>query len=103
MTQYDPVWLDSMYNNRALVPDYATYFDKWIQTSKAVRNSQPCTLDVAYGSASGEKLDVFAGAAKDAPVLCLLRSVWIIQDSLFLFRYWFVVISTFFRIIVERF
>ena len=73
MTQYDPVWLDSMYNNRALVPDYATYFDKWMQDSKAVRGNQPCTLDVAYGSAPGEKLDVFAGAAKDAPVVVFIH------------------------------
>ena len=73
MTQYDPVWLDSMYNNRALVPDYATYFDKWIQTSKAVRNSRPCTLDVAYGSAPGEKLDVFPTAAKNAPLVVFIH------------------------------
>ena len=73
MNHKDPAWLDSMYNNRALVPDYATYFDNWVQSSKAARSSQPCTLDVAYGSAPGEKLDIFAGAAKDAPVLVFIH------------------------------
>ena len=73
MNQKDPTWLDSMYNNRSLVPDYATYFDNWVQTSKAVRSSQSCTLNVAYGSAPGEKLDVFAGAAKDAPVMVFIH------------------------------
>jgi arylformamidase len=73
MNLKDPAWLDSMYNNRNLVPDYATYFDNWVQTSKAVRSSQPCTLDVAYGKAGGEKLDVFAGAAKDAPVVVFIH------------------------------
>lgn len=73
MNLKDPAWLDSMYNNRALVPDYANYFDRWMQDSKAVRSSQLCTLDVAYGNAPGEKLDVFAGAAKDAPVVVFIH------------------------------
>ena len=69
----DPAWLDSMYNNRMLVPDYATYFDKWVQDSKAVRSSQPCTLDVAYGKAGGEKLDVFTTTTKNAPVMVFIH------------------------------
>ena len=69
ITQQDPAWLDSMYNNRALVPDFPAYFERWVQTSKTARSSQPCTLNVAYGSAPGEKLDVFPSAAKDAPVV----------------------------------
>ena len=73
MNLKDSAWLDSMYNNRNLVPDYATYFDKWVQASKAVRSSQPCTVDVAYGSAPGEKLDVFAGADKNAPVVVFIH------------------------------
>ena len=73
MNLKDPSWLDSMYNNRTLVPDYAAYFERWIQNSKAVRSSQPCTLDAAYGKAGGEKLDVFAGAAKDAPVVVFIH------------------------------
>lgn len=73
MTQFDPAWLDSMYNNRRLVPDYAAYFERWIQTSKAVRSSQPCTLDVAYGKSQGEKLDVFPAADRNAPVVVFIH------------------------------
>jgi len=73
MNLKDPAWLDSMYNNRKLVPDYATYFDNWVRASTAARSSQPCTLDVAYGQAPGEKLDVFNGAAKDAPVMVFIH------------------------------
>ncbi len=73
MNLKDPAWLDSMYNNRTLVPDYATYFDNWVQASKAARSNQPCTLDVAYGKAGGEKLDVFPGTAKDAPVVVFIH------------------------------
>ena len=64
-TRPDPAWLDSMYNNRSLVPDYATYFDNWAIASKAARRSQLCALDVAYGKTGGEKLDIFTGAVKD--------------------------------------
>ena len=73
MTLKDPVWLDSMYNNRSLVPDYATYFERWVQTSKAVRSNQPCTLDVSYGSSAGEKLDIFPAHAKNAPVVVFIH------------------------------
>ena len=73
MNLKDPAWLDSMYNNRKLVADYATYFDNWVQASTAARSSQPCTLDVAYGQAPGEKLDVFNGSAKDTPVMVFIH------------------------------
>ena len=73
MKQHDPAWLDSMYNNRMLVPDYASYFDRWGQDSKAVRSNQPCKLDVAYGKAGGEKLDVFTTATKNAPVMVFIH------------------------------
>lgn len=69
----DPTWLDSMYNNRNLVPDYAAYFDRWVQASKAVRTNQPCTLDVAYGKAGGEKLDVFTTSNPNAPVVVFIH------------------------------
>jgi arylformamidase len=69
----DPAWLDSMYNNRMLVPDYAVYFDKWIKASKAARSNQPCSVDVAYGKSVGEKLDIFPGAAKNAPVVVFIH------------------------------
>ena len=73
MNLKDPLWLDSMYNNRNLVPDYASYFDKWMQDSKAVRSSEPCSLDVAYGNAGGEKLDVFPSTTKNAPVVVFIH------------------------------
>ena len=73
MRPKDPAWLDSMYNNRSLVPDYATYFERWIQTSKAVRRNQPCTLDVSYGNSDGEKLDIFPAHAGNAPVVVFIH------------------------------
>ena len=77
MKQYDPQWLDRMYNNRALVPDYATYFERWQSASQGARLGQPCALDVAYGKAEGEKLDVFtthtSSKNQTAPVMVFIH------------------------------
>ncbi len=61
-----PAWLDSMYNNRALVPDHAAYLSRWAQASPQARQGLPCTLDEAYGPGAGEKLDIFPAATKTA-------------------------------------
>ncbi|MFI8614113.1 alpha/beta hydrolase [Acidovorax sp. NPDC077693] len=62
----DPAWLERMYNNRALVPDHMDYLQRWAKTSADVRASQPCVLDVAYGTGVRETLDIFP-AARTAP------------------------------------
>ncbi|CAN7511514.1 alpha/beta hydrolase [Acidovorax sp. LjRoot129] len=62
----DPAWLERMYNNRALVPDHMDYLQRWAEDSARVRASQPCVLDVAYGTGAGESLDIFP-AARTAP------------------------------------
>jgi len=60
--QHDAEWLERMYNNRVRVPDYADYFSRWEQTSRAARQSSPCTLDIPYGERLNETLDVFPAA-----------------------------------------
>jgi len=68
-----------MYNNRARVPDHGDYFARWGKASAAVRASQPCAVDVPYGSGNREKLDVFPAAkgsaevARGAPVLVFIH------------------------------
>ena len=59
MDLHDGEWLDRMYNNRALVPDHAQFFERWKRESEAARRSSECVLDVRYGPAAGETLDVF--------------------------------------------
>jgi arylformamidase len=73
MPSADPAWLDQMYNNRALVPDHAAYFERWASSSLHARRSQRCELNVPYGTAPGEQLDVFPGAAHGAPVLVFIH------------------------------
>ena len=73
---YDPAWLERMYNNRALVPDHMDYLQRWADESARVRASQPCVLDVAYGTGAGETLDIFPSArpaAAGAPVLVFIH------------------------------
>ncbi len=63
-----------MYNNRALVPDYAGYLSRWAQDSATVRSRQPCALDLAYGQDASETLDIFPGdASQPAPVLVFIH------------------------------
>ena len=74
MAKIDPAWLDSMYNNRALVPAHAAYFSRWAEASAQARRSLPCTLDVSYGQSPNEKLDLFPVAtAGAAPVLVFIH------------------------------
>ena len=73
MARYDPEWLDRMYNNRALVPDHARHFARWSTESAAARSRQGCVLNLAYGPTEGERLDVFPGAASNAPVLVFIH------------------------------
>ena len=56
---YSPDWYDRMYNNRALVPDFANHLQQWTRDSQAVRDSQPCLTDISYGSGPSETLDIF--------------------------------------------
>ena len=72
-THWDPAWLDSMYNNRQLVPDYADYFRRWAAGSAAVVRSQPRELDLRYGGGSNEHLDIFPTREPNAPVLFFIH------------------------------
>ena len=73
----DPAWLESQYNNRALVPDHAQYFERWAAASKAARSKLDGLIDVPYGHEDGETLDIFPArsTAGDplAPVLVFIH------------------------------
>jgi arylformamidase len=73
MKHDDPQWLETMYNNRTRVPDYAAHFEKWARDSQRVREQQPCTLDIAYGRSAGQRLDVFPAPAPSAPVVVFIH------------------------------
>jgi arylformamidase len=76
-TTWDGAWLDSMYNNRALVPTYADYFRRWGAASADVLRSQRREVDLRYGGGPNEHLDVFPADQSDsaggAPVLFFIH------------------------------
>ncbi len=73
MSPHDPAWLDRMYNNRALVPAFAQHLARWQADSEQARRTLPCELDLAYGDAPGETLDVFPAERPGAPVAVFIH------------------------------
>ena len=76
----DPNWLDGMYNNRGLVPEFDQHFSRWQRDSAVVRVQQPCKLDIRYGEGDAELLDIFpaqnpadASVAASVPVLVFIH------------------------------
>lgn len=69
----DAAWHDRMYNNRALVPDFADHFAHWTRASVQARESLQPVLDVPYGDGPNETLDVFPAAQKNAPVVIFIH------------------------------
>ena len=65
--RHDPAWLDAQYNNRARVPDHARVLASWAEASALARSSSPAVLDVQYGDAAGETLDIFPATAPKSP------------------------------------
>ena len=73
MSAKKAAWLDSMYNNRALVPDHAAHFSHWAQTSADARHALKCKLDIAYGDGPNETLDIFPASKPHAPVVVFIH------------------------------
>jgi arylformamidase len=73
MTVKDGAWYDSMYNNRALVPEHAAHFAQWAKTSTDARAALKCTLDIAYGNGPNETLDIFPASSPNAPVVVFIH------------------------------
>jgi len=57
---YDRAQLDAQLNLRARVPEHGAHFARWAESSRAVRDTRPGQLDLAYGDSPGERLDLFA-------------------------------------------
>ena len=66
-------WHDRMYNNRALVPDFADHFAHWQNASTTARAQLKSSLDVPYGGGLGETLDIFPAKDANAPVVVFIH------------------------------
>ncbi|MCG3189816.1 MAG: hypothetical protein LKCHEGNO_02317 [Burkholderiaceae bacterium] len=69
----DPAWLEAQYNNRARYPGHVQILARWAESSRLARERLKSVLDVRYGDAPGETLDVFPAAQPGAPVLVFIH------------------------------
>ena len=70
----DAAYLDDQYNNRLRVPDFVDrHVLPWQAASAQVQRDASCVLDVAYGSAGSDKLDIFPAGGSRQPVLVFLH------------------------------
>jgi len=71
--EYDRQGLDAQYNLQAVVPSFQEYFDRWDERSKDARDSYACDLDIPYGNASLECLDMFPSDHPNSPVMVFIH------------------------------
>jgi arylformamidase len=69
----DVAYWESQYNNRAAVPDFQQYFDRWAARSAQTRASVRCHLDVPYGPHPMEKMDLFLPARASRACLMFIH------------------------------
>ena len=70
---YDREELDKQYDNRARIPHYLDYFDRWLDWSAETRAALPCEQDIAYGEIPVETLDVFPARQPGAPIMIMIH------------------------------
>ena len=70
---YDRAALDAQYNNRARIPAYVDYFERWLEWSAETRAALPGGRDVAYGELPVETLDIFPAERPGAPILIMIH------------------------------
>lgn len=73
MSRPDPAWLDAQYNNRARIPEHPQIFQRWADASALAREKSLCLLDVPYGAAPAERLDIFPAQRNGSPVLVFIH------------------------------
>jgi arylformamidase len=83
--QYDQAALDRQYDNAAKLPaeTLKAHRARWVEQSARVRETIPCVLDVPYGGAAGERLDIFGRReAELKPVQVYIHGgYWISNDK----------------------
>lgn len=64
---------ENQLNLRSRHPDFQTFLDINENESKRVRAQYPCTLNIPYGNAPLQTLDIFPSATPNAPVLIFIH------------------------------
>ena len=71
-----PDFVEKEYNNRALVPDHAAYFERWSRDSEYVRRHHPAALDLAYGPDPRHRVDLFPAANATGTLVFIHGGYW---------------------------
>lgn len=69
----DRAALDVAYNNRAVVPDWQGYLDRWRTRSVALYAARPVLRDLHYGPGPRQRIDVFPSGKRGAPAILFLH------------------------------
>src|SRR5215813_806026 len=69
----DAAHWESLYNNRAAVPDHPEVFARWAVRSAAARRNLRCYLDVPYGTHATEKMDIFPALGRGRALLMFIH------------------------------
>jgi arylformamidase len=70
---YDQDGLDDQYNARKACPNVDEYIERWPASSRGLRETLDCRLDVPYGPSAAETVDIFPAANAGAPVLMFIH------------------------------
>jgi arylformamidase len=80
--QYDQESLDTQYNNRLHVPDYANYLNSWELLSRQTEQNLPVTKDIAYGDLQRERLDIYPSLQAQSKTLVFIHGgYWQMLDK----------------------
>ena len=73
MNAPDKAFLNKAYNNRELVPDHPQYFARWQEGSARARGTMTSHLDLRYGDAPGETIDLFPARKGDGSCMMFIH------------------------------
>ena len=72
-TYLPDAYLESQYNNRQAVPNFADYLTDWAQRSANYREKTQVQYNLSYGESERELLDIFPAATVKAPMHIFLH------------------------------
>jgi len=71
--KYTQEFCEREYNLRARVPEHPAIFARWSMQGAATRRLHACLLDLPYGEAPGERLDIFPAREEPSPLLIFIH------------------------------
>jgi arylformamidase len=70
---YTKEFVERGYNNRAAVPEFQTWFDRWAERSREVEAAHAPRMDVRYGPGPKETLDLYLPAGRPRGTLMFIH------------------------------